>query len=72
MKKIGNFLFAEQWFIDDEPRPMIININSIEVVHAQICEGRERTAIDLSTNDRIYLTGDHDDNIVELSELLNI
>lgn len=72
MKRIGNFLFVEQWFIDCEPRPMIININLIGVIHAQTCEGRERTAIDLSTNDRIYLTGEHDDNIIELSELLNI
>ena len=75
MKRIGNFLFVEQWFKKDSPRPAIISINAIAHIRAtDICDNGisygEHTNIELTTNTKIALTGNHDDNIIELSELL--
>lgn len=76
MKKIGNFLFVEQWFKEDSPRPTIISINTIAYIRAtNICENGirygEHTVIELTNDTKIALTGEHVDNIVDLSKLLN-
>ena len=76
MKRIGNFLFVEQWFKKDPPSPAIISINAIGYIRAtDICDDGipygEHTSIELTNNTKIALTGNHDDNIIELSQLLN-
>lgn len=70
MKRIGNFLFVEQWFNDHKPEQAIVNINSIDnICSNQLRDGKQHSVIETSTG-KIALTGDHNDNIMDLSELL--
>ena len=70
MKRIGNFLFVEQWFNDHEPEQAVININAIECIAAnELNDYRQHTMIDTNSA-RMALTGNHDDNIIQLAELL--
>lgn len=70
MKRIGNFLFVEQWFSDHEPEQAIINIDSIECIVAnELSDCRQHTIIK-TKGAKTALTGDHDDNIILLAELL--
>lgn len=70
MKRIGNFLFVEQWFEDHKPEQAIININQIDVIYTNHIDGKQRTIIK-TPESKIVLTGEHDDNIIELAKNLN-
>lgn len=71
MKRIGNFLFVEQWFKDHEPEQAIVNINSIDCIVAnELPDCRQHTIIEINRA-KIALTGNHDDNIIELAKNLN-
>lgn len=70
MKRIGNFLFVEQWFNDHKPEQAIINISKIDnICSNELLDCRQHTVIETS-KDRVAITGEHADNIIELSELL--
>lgn len=70
MKRIGNFLFVEQWFADHEPEQAIVNINTIDTIcTSKLADRKQHSVIETQTA-KIALTGDHDDNIMDLSELL--
>lgn len=70
MRRIGNYLFVEQCFRDAEPHQAIVAINAIENICAhEIANCGQRTVIETS-NSKIALSGNHDDNIIELSILL--
>ena len=71
MKRIGNFLFVEQWFKDATPRQAIVSINAITCICAENVCNHEYTVIELTNDTKIALTGEHVDNIVDLSKLLN-
>ena len=71
MKRIGNFLFVEQWFNDHEPEQAIVNINSIECIGAnELPDCHQHTVIETNSA-KIALTGNHSDNITELSRVLS-
>lgn len=71
MKRIGNFLFTEASYPDtEESRPLILAINSIVAVYAITRKGKERTTVATNADARFEITGEHDDNIIELSKLL--
>lgn len=70
MKRIGNFLFVEQWFNDHEPEQAVVNINSIECIVAnELSDCRQHTMIE-TIDAKMALTGNHNDNIIQLAELL--
>lgn len=70
MKRIGNFLFVEQHFSDHKPEQAIVDINSIECIIAnELRDGKQHTVIETNSA-KVALTGDHNDNIVRLAELL--
>lgn len=70
MKRIGNFLFVEQWFNDHEPEQAIVNINSIKCIVAnELLDCKQHTMIELNSA-KMALTGNHNDNIIKLAELL--
>lgn len=72
MKRIGNFLFVEQWFNDHEPEQAIVNINSIKCVVAnELPNCKQHTMIEMGMHGaKIALAGDHNDNLIQLAELL--
>lgn len=70
MKRIGNFLFIEQWFEDHNPEQAIVNVNQIDTVYANNIAGKQRTVIE-TPESKIVLTGEHNDNIIELAKNLN-
>ena len=71
MKRIGNFLFIEQWFNDHKPEQAVINIDVINHIYAsELLDGKQHTLIKTQNEDHIAITGEHADNIIELSELL--
>lgn len=71
MKRIGNFLFIEQWFEDHEPEQAIININKIDnICSAEMSDYKQHSVIE-TPEGNIAITGDHNDNIIELSKLLS-
>lgn len=72
MKRIGNFLFVEQWFNDHKPEQAIVNIDSIKCVVAnKLSDCKQHTMIGMKMdNASMALTGDHADNIIELAKLL--
>jgi len=72
MKRIGNFLFVEQWFNDHEPEQAIVNINSIKCVVAnELSDCKQHTMIEMGMHGaKIALAGDHNDNLIQLAELL--
>ncbi|MBQ7819931.1 MAG: hypothetical protein IJ341_09580 [Bacteroidales bacterium] len=72
MRRIGNFLFVQQQFIDAEPNDAIIAIDDIAVVMEQCENNKAFTKIILKSDNCIRITGEHVDNIIELSKLLNI
>lgn len=70
MKRIGNFLFVEQWFNDHEPEQAVINIDAIECVVAnELSDCRQHTMIE-TKGAKMALAGNHVDNIIKLAELL--
>lgn len=69
MKRIGNFLFVEQWFKDHKPEQAIINIDQIDVIYTNHIDGKQRTIIE-TPESKIVLTGEHDNNIIELAKNL--
>ena len=70
MKRIGNFLFVEQWFDDHKPEQAIINIDMIDsICTSELHDGKQHTLIRMQ-DEHIAITGEHTDNIIELSELL--
>lgn len=70
MKRIGNFLFVEQWFNEHEPEQAVVNIDSIECIVAnELSDCRQHTMIE-TTDAKMALTGNHVDNIIKLAELL--
>lgn len=71
MKRIGNFLFVEQWFQDAVPCQAVIAINAITCIFPQNFRNTGgRTVIELSTDSKFILTGKHEDNIITLAKLL--
>lgn len=72
MKRIGNFLFVEQYYRDADITPQaIIAIDSIACICSQNVLGNgQNTVIELSNKSQLIITGEHDDNIIELSKLL--
>lgn len=72
MKRIGNFLFVDQWYKDlDEPMPAIININMIDNICTQKLEDRKQHTIVETSSAKVVLAGDHFDNMIRLAELLD-
>lgn len=70
MKRIGNFLFVEQWFADHKPEQAIVNINKIDnICSHQLSDGKQHSVIK-TPEGKIALAGNHNDNIIELSGLL--
>lgn len=69
MKRIGNFLFVEQWFINAAPRQAIVNIDRINTIYEHFIDDEDRTVIETPESNMV-LTGNHDDNIIELSRVL--
>lgn len=72
MRRIGNFLFVQQQFIDAEPNDAIIAIDDIAIVMEQCENNKTFTKIVLKSDNVIRITGEHIDNIINLSKLLNI
>ena len=72
MRRIGNFLFVQQQFIDAEPNDAIIAIDDIAIIMEQCENNKIFTKIILKSGNGIRITGEHVDNIIELSKLLNI
>lgn len=70
MKRIGNFLFVEQWFNDHESEQAVINIDVIECIVANELRDRRQHTVIATTDAKIALVGDHNDNIIKLAELL--
>ena len=72
MKRIGTFLFVDQWFKDlDEPMPAIININMIDNVCCNLMVDKKQHTVVETPSSKIVLVGEHFDNMIRLSELLN-
>lgn len=72
MKRIGNFLFVDQWYKDlDEPMPSIVNINLIDNICANMLNDHKQHTVIETTSSKIALTGDHFDNMIRLAELLD-
>lgn len=72
MKRIGNFLFVEQCYKDADITPQaVIAIDSITCICSQNVLGNcQSTIIELSNESKLIITGEHDDNIIMLSKLL--
>lgn len=71
MKRIGNFLFVEQWFTDHEPEQAIVNIDKIDNICSKaLLDGKQHSVIE-TPEGKIGLTGNHNNNIIELSKLLS-
>lgn len=72
MRRIGNFLFVEQCYNDTDITPQaIIAIDSITCIYSQnVLGNRQSTIIALSNESALIITGEHDDNIIMLSKLL--
>lgn len=70
MKRIGNFLFVEQWFGDHKPEQAIVDINSIEFITTNELRDCKQHTVIVTNSAKVVLPGDHNDNIIQLAELL--